>query len=108
METAQEEAMSEHPLSTLERLDPQMMEHLRATNELVYGPGALPKKFKLLLAMAFDAAHGAQGGVRALAKAAMSEGATKEEIAETLRVAYLLSGVGSLYTASLALQEVLP
>lgn len=99
--------MSEHPLSTLERLDPRMMEHLAATNELIYAPGALPKKFKLLLAMAFDAAHGAQGGVRALATAAMQEGATKEEIAETLRVAFLLSGVGSLYTASLALKDVL-
>ena len=99
--------MSDQPLSTMERLDPQLLVHLQATSEFIYAPGALPKKFKLLLAMAFDAAHGAQGGVRALATAAMREGASHEEVAETLRVAYYLSGVGAIYTASQALREVL-
>ncbi len=98
--------MSEHPLSTLSRLDPAMTDHLREMDEFIYGSGALPRKFKLLLAMAFDAAHGAQGGVRALAAAAMREGATQEEVAETLRVAYHLSGVGTLYTASMALKDL--
>lgn len=100
--------MSEHPLATLGRLDPELLEHLDVADGLVYAPGVLPKKFKLLLAMAFDAAHGAQGGVRALAAAAMREGATKEEVAETLRVAYHLTGVGALYTASLALKDLIP
>jgi len=59
--------MAEHPLSTLENLDPKLMKHLRDTNELIYAPGALPKKFKLLIAMAFDAAFGADQGVRSLA-----------------------------------------
>jgi alkylhydroperoxidase/carboxymuconolactone decarboxylase family protein YurZ len=36
----------------------------------------------------------------------MKEGATKEEIAEALRVAYHLSGVGALYTASSGLKDV--
>jgi len=98
--------MNEHPLATLQKLDPQIMEHLQTTNALIYADGALPKKFKLLMAMAFDAAHGAQGGVRALANAALREGATKEQIAEALRVAYYLAGVGSLYTASQALKEL--
>jgi len=56
--------------------------------------------------MAFDAAAGAEGGVRSLASAALQAGATKEEIAETLRVAYHLTGVGTLYTASRALRDV--
>ena len=98
--------MAEHPLATLERLDPELMKHLSEVNQLIYAPGVLPKKFKLLIAMAFDAAHGAQGGVRSLADAAMREGATKEEVAETLRVAYHLTGVGTLYTASLALKDL--
>jgi hypothetical protein len=34
--------MPEHPLSTLEKLDPRLMNHLRETNELIYSPGALP------------------------------------------------------------------
>jgi alkylhydroperoxidase/carboxymuconolactone decarboxylase family protein YurZ len=98
--------MPEHPLATLEKLDPKMGDHLKDMSDLIYGPGALPKKFKLLMAMAFDAAHGADQGVRALARAALCEGATAEEIAETLRVAYHLNGVGTLYTASIGLKDV--
>jgi alkylhydroperoxidase/carboxymuconolactone decarboxylase family protein YurZ len=98
--------MDEHPLSTIEKLDPKLMAHLKEANGLVYSEGALPKKYKLLMAMAFDAAQGAEGGVRALAQQAMREGATAGEITEALRVAYHLSGVGSLYTASLALRDV--
>ena len=98
--------MNEHPLATLQKLDPELMAHLQATDPLIYADGALPRKFKLLVAMAFDAAAGAEGGVRALANAALQAGATREEIAETLRVAYHLTGVGTLYTASRALKEV--
>jgi alkylhydroperoxidase/carboxymuconolactone decarboxylase family protein YurZ len=99
--------MPENPLSTLEKLDPKILEHLRATNDLMYSEGALPKKYKLIMALAFDAAHGAHGGVRALAEMAMKEGATPQEIAEGIRVAYHLSGVGALYTASIALKELI-
>jgi alkylhydroperoxidase/carboxymuconolactone decarboxylase family protein YurZ len=99
--------MQEHPLATLEKIDPKVMEHLKETNALIYCEGAIPKKYKLIMALAFDAAHGAQGGVRALAQAAMREGATTEEIAEGIRIAYHLSGVGALYTASLALKELI-
>ena len=99
--------MPENPLATLEALDPQMIRHLRDSDALVYESGALPKKFKLLVAMAFDAAHGAANGVRALAAAAMKEGATRQEIAEILRVACQLTGVGALYTASAGLKDLL-
>ncbi len=99
--------MPDHPLATMKKLDPEFMKHLEATDALVYADGALPRKFKLLMAMAFDAAQGAAGGVRALAEQAMKAGATKEEIAETLRVAFHLSGVGSLYAASFGLKDIL-
>ncbi len=98
--------MNEHPLAALQKLDPEMMSHLQTEDQLIYADGALPKKFKLLIAMAFDAAHGAEGGVRALANSALREGATKEQIAEALRVAYHLGGVGVLYIASRALKEL--
>jgi alkylhydroperoxidase/carboxymuconolactone decarboxylase family protein YurZ len=98
--------MAEHPLAALQKLDPELMAHLQATDPLIYGDGALPRKFKLLIAMAFDAAHGAEGGVRSLANAALQAGATKQEVTEALRVAYHLSGVGTLYTASRALREL--
>jgi len=97
--------MAEHPLAIMNKIDPVMMSHLQSMNELIYGPGALPKKFKLLMAMAFDAAHGADKGVTALANQAMKEGATMDEIAEALRVAFYLAGVGTLYTAANGLRE---
>jgi alkylhydroperoxidase/carboxymuconolactone decarboxylase family protein YurZ len=87
--------------------DPDLINHLKETDELIYGAGALPKKFKILMAMAFDAAHGAVPGVKALALAAIREGATTEEIIEALRVAYHLTGVGTLYAASAGLKDVL-
>ena len=99
--------MTEHPLATMKKLDPEFMKHIDATDALVYADGALPRKVKLLMAMAFDAAEGAPGGVRALAEQAMKAGATKEEIAESLRVAFHLSGVGSLYAASFGLKDLL-
>ena len=93
--------MNEHPLATLQKLDPDLMAHLQATDLLIYADGALPKKFKLLVARAFDAAAGAAGGVRALANTALQAGATRKETAE-----YPLTGVGTLYTASRALKDV--
>jgi alkylhydroperoxidase/carboxymuconolactone decarboxylase family protein YurZ len=56
--------------------------------------------------MAFDAAHGAANGVRALASAALQAGSSVSEIAEALRVAYHLSGVGTRYTASQGLKDL--
>ncbi|MBC7186941.1 MAG: carboxymuconolactone decarboxylase family protein [Calditrichaeota bacterium] len=98
--------MPEHPLLVFEKLDPEVLAHLRRMDDFVFASGALPRKVKLLIAMAFDAAHGAVNGVRALATAAMQEGATPVEIAEVLRVAGHLAGVGAFYTAASALREV--
>ncbi len=98
--------MTEDPLKTLENLDPKLLSLVRETERLSLEDGALPRKFKLLIALALDAAHGADEGVKALAQIATQAGATKEEIAETLRVAMYVSGVGSVYTASKALREL--
>jgi alkylhydroperoxidase/carboxymuconolactone decarboxylase family protein YurZ len=98
--------MPENPLAAVTALDPQFMGEMKKVEALVYGDGALPAKIKYLMAMAFDAAHGAVEGVRWLAGAAMRAGATREEIAETLRVAAHLEGVGTLYAASAGLKEI--
>lgn len=94
------------PLETLRKLDPVFMKSFDAADNLTFDDGALPRKVKLLMAMAFDAANGAAEGVAALARAAVKEGATKEEIAETVRVAVNLAGVGAAYTASMALKGI--
>jgi alkylhydroperoxidase/carboxymuconolactone decarboxylase family protein YurZ len=93
-------------LKIYENLDPKLLSLVRETERLALEDGALPRKFKLLVALALDAAHGADEGVKALAQMATQAGATKEEIAETLRVAQYVSGVGSVYTASKALSEL--
>jgi alkylhydroperoxidase/carboxymuconolactone decarboxylase family protein YurZ len=93
------------PLETLGKIDSEMLKRVREQNEFVYADGALPRKVKLLIAMAFDAAHGAENGVRSLANQAKNAGASTQEIAEALRIAYHLNGVGALYTASAGLTE---
>jgi len=100
--------MPENPLSTAMRIDPKIIEHMRSTDDWVFADGALSKKVKLLIAMAFDEADGAVGGVRGLAQRAIHEGATKEEISEALRVAYVMHGVGPVYIASQGLREIFP
>ncbi|HET6450727.1 MAG TPA: carboxymuconolactone decarboxylase family protein [Spirochaetia bacterium] len=98
--------MPEDPLAAMSQIDPQAVQRMRGIDEWVFADGALSRKVKLLMAMAFDAADGAPGGVRGLAHRAMTAGATKEEIGETLRVAWLMKGVGSLYIASEGLKDL--
>jgi alkylhydroperoxidase/carboxymuconolactone decarboxylase family protein YurZ len=100
-----EKGMPYDPLEMLGGIDPDMLKRVREQSEFVYADGALPRKVKLLIAMAFDAAHGAENGVRSLSLQAKKAGATNQEIAEALRVACHLSGIGALYTASAGLKE---
>ena len=97
--------MPEHPLKIFETLDPDLLKLVNQTSEFALADGALSRKTKLLIAMALDAAHGAVGGVAALARMAAEAGATKEEISEALRVAQFVSGVGCVYTAAHALKD---
>jgi alkylhydroperoxidase/carboxymuconolactone decarboxylase family protein YurZ len=98
--------MAEHPLKVFEKIDPELLALVRNTNTFALADGALPRKFKFLMAMALDASHGAVRGVRSLAEQAMKAGATKEEIAETMRVVQYISGVGGVYTAADAFKEI--
>ncbi|MEN3060296.1 MAG: carboxymuconolactone decarboxylase family protein [Candidatus Methanosuratincola petrocarbonis] len=88
-------------------MDERLFEQVEGARRFAFSEGAIPAKYKLLIAMAIDASHGASGGVRALAEAAMRAGATKEEIAEALRVAFYISGCGSFYTAADGLGDLL-
>lgn len=98
--------MPDHPLKVFEKVDPELLNLVENTRKLALAEGALPRRFKLLIAMALDASHGTVEGVKALAQAALQAGATKEEIRETLRVAQYISGVGSVYTAAHALKDL--
>lgn len=60
-----------------------------------------------LIAMAMDAGNGAVYSVRGLAKSAIVAGATREEIAEALRIAHYIKSAGSFNTAGKALEDLL-
>jgi alkylhydroperoxidase/carboxymuconolactone decarboxylase family protein YurZ len=98
--------MAEHPLKVFEKLDPELLDLMKDTNAFALADGALPRKIKFLIAMALDAANGTVEGTRSLADQAIKAGATKEEIAETIRVAQYISGAGSVYTAARAFKEL--
>ncbi len=98
--------MAEGPLKIIEKLDEKLSKNVEATQALALADGALPRKVKILMAMALDAAHGMAEGVKSLTQQAMKAGATKEEIMETLRVAQYISGAGSVYTAAHALKDL--
>jgi alkylhydroperoxidase/carboxymuconolactone decarboxylase family protein YurZ len=98
--------MAKDPLQAIGKLDPELVRVVRETAEFALADGALPRKTKLLIAMALDAAHGAASGVGSLAQRAMEAGATRQEVGEALRVALYVSGVGSTYTAAHGLENV--
>jgi alkylhydroperoxidase/carboxymuconolactone decarboxylase family protein YurZ len=98
--------MPESPLKIFEDLDPELLKLIEENRKLALSDGALPRKVKYLIAMALDASEGASGGVASLARAAMNAGASKQEVAEALRVAQYITGVGSSYTAARGLAEL--
>ena len=100
--------MPEQPMMRYRTLDPEFAGLVHEAEELALADGALPRKTKLLIAMLFDAEHGATEGVQALARQALQAGATRQEILEALRVVEPLCGVGCLFTAAKALEGVLP
>ncbi len=98
--------MPENPLKVFEKLDPKLLKAVEEGSGLAFADGAMPKKYKILIAMALDAAHGSVGGVASLSRQAMAAGASKQEVLETLRVAQYVSGVGCAYTAAQALKDL--
>jgi len=95
--------MSMNPLSTFRDLDGELVDAIEGARKLAFHDGALSRKTKYLVALGIDASNGAEEGIRSLARQALKNGASKEEILEVLRVAYFVSGVGSIYASSRAL-----
>ena len=98
--------MSGDSLDSYRKIDPEVVKVFENVQYLALSEGELPKKIKVLIAMAIDAENGALQGVIELGKRAIAIGATKEEIIETLRVAYFIGGAGTLFTSASALQNL--
>lgn len=102
-----DDKLAEHPLQVIINEDSELFNLLENTHELAFVEGGIPLKYKFLIAMSLDAANGAADGVKALAMQALQAGATKEEVMQAIRITHYIFGVGSVYTASSALRDVL-
>lgn len=99
--------MEEHPLKIIQDKDNEFFNIIESSLENALSEGSIPLKYKFLIALALDADHGAENGVKVLAMQAMDAGATKEEIMEAVRIANYIGGIGSVYTAANALRDML-
>nr|MDO8132735.1 carboxymuconolactone decarboxylase family protein [Candidatus Njordarchaeum guaymaensis] len=96
--------MSVNPLDIYRKFDPKVIECFENIQASAFSEGALPQKFKVLIAMAIDVEHGATQGATALGQRAIKLGAKREEIVEALRVAYYVGGNRALFTSAMVLQ----
>lgn len=83
---------------TLQKHDPELAEYLATGREFILTDGALSAKVKTLMTMLCDALLAHENGVRVIANRARAMGATEEEIAETIRVAFWMGGLPALVT----------
>jgi alkylhydroperoxidase/carboxymuconolactone decarboxylase family protein YurZ len=95
-----------NPLDIYRRHDPKVMECSENLQKSALSDGELPQKIKLLIALAINIEHGSVQGATSLAQRVMKLGATKEEIIETLRVAYYVGGNRALFTSAVVLQSL--
>ncbi len=96
------------PWDLLHEKDAEMGRLHDQLDEMAFSDGWLPRRIKLLMAMAIDAVLGAEAGVRVYATRAREAGATDEEIFEGVRVASLIGGTRGQTTALRGLAEMVP
>ncbi|MDA0771077.1 MAG: hypothetical protein BZY79_00735 [SAR202 cluster bacterium Casp-Chloro-G4] len=84
--------------AALQENDPKLAELLGSGRELILADGALSAKVKTLMTMLCDALLAHADGVAAISNRARALGATEEEIAETIRVAFWMGGLPALVT----------
>ena len=90
---------------SLRKSTPDLLNHITALQETTTKDGALSLKTKTLMMMLCDALLGHTEGVANIARRARSLGATENEIAETVAVAFLMGGLPGLVTAANAFRE---
>ncbi|MEL4305760.1 carboxymuconolactone decarboxylase family protein [Methanococcoides sp. LMO-2] len=81
-----------HILETLGELDPHFLRKYNRCNQKILSDGALPAKYKILMALAVVASKQCERCTVVQMKSALQNGATKEEIMETLEVISITSG----------------
>ncbi|MCR4435878.1 MAG: carboxymuconolactone decarboxylase family protein [Clostridiales bacterium] len=92
-------------ISALEKTDPKLFESVSRIFDLAMSPGELDARTKILISLAIDAFANSAEGVKHLAGVARSMGVTEGQIAETLRIAYQISGNKTLAAIQAAYEK---
>ncbi len=79
-------------LQTLSELEPEFLNKYNMCNNRLLSDGALPAKTKILMALAVVASKQCERCVASQMQSALKNGATKEEIMETMDVIFITSG----------------
>ena len=82
----------------LQKDAPELFKVVNGARETILTDGALSLKVKTLMTMLCDALLAHPDGVANIANRARAAGATEEEIAETVGVAFLFGGMPALVT----------
>ena len=90
---------------SLETNDPGLLERVLAARDFTLEDGSLSAKTKTLMMMLCDSLLSHPDGVKAIASRARGMGASEEEIAEPVQVAFLMGGLPALVTGCNAFQE---
>jgi alkylhydroperoxidase/carboxymuconolactone decarboxylase family protein YurZ len=89
----------------IEEHAPQLYQDVSTLRDNVLQEGALPLKVKVLMTMLCDALLAHDDGVKNIANRARAVGATEEEIAETVAVAFVMGGTPALVTGANAFKK---
>ena len=87
-------------VEAMEQNDAELLKQMQSLQDWATKDGALPAKIKTLMSMFGDAILGHAEGVKAIAQRARAQGATEQEIAETVRMAFLCAGMPGLVTGT--------
>ena len=90
------------------RLAPKPLEAFKAFSQSVFADGALPEKTKQLIAVAVAHVTQCPYCIRAHTKAAQQQGATPEEIMESIWVAAEMRAGAAYAHSALALDAIVP
>lgn len=85
-------------LDVLKEKDPEFLEIVKKVMTSATSEGALDVKTKTLISLELDAAGGHEDGVKAISERARKMGISDKEIAETIRLAFLVGGFPGLIT----------
>lgn len=92
-------------MQQLTESDPEFLDLLKPLWSEVMKEGALDQKTKTLMILFFDATRGHKEAVKTLAAQARKQGVADEEIKETMRLAFLTSGITGISAGMTAFEE---